>query len=515
MMLNAQRAREQVLALVMASHNRCGASSPARHLVRALPDLATSPLWDWCLGPDSEVVFGLLVSTPEFHSSHCYYTFGVSSTLMSVTRDIGSVGGRSLWKGKQTAPSHLTLAVDPGHLVVTQFTGYGRTGWAFSLLDVVTQEHRLLLSERVTQSSPRVYANRKWFLRYQIEGSLVIVNLQQQQQPQHVEISDILRCDKVFRGEVITFLGISISNYVPDEAVLLYNVGFARDLFLLLVDVSNTHSTGNLSVLSLTKVLLDRCPDTCYGISSCLLMKKANGARVFMCPFLGARSYTVFEVAERVGTVKLVSSNNIEGLSQLSTSLFCTLKADYHNIEIWDCNNIATCSDRDGQATPLRVISLSPVEPDTLLFVEGASGSNRNVSIFIVETTCYVVPLIFFAHEEMNMLHGQHAREQILALVMASHNRCGASSPARHFVSLQQPPGATSTSPLWDWCLGPDSEVVFGLLLSGPGFDSSHCYYTFGVSSALMSVPAVTRRQQEPVEGAPKRTEPTHAARRS
>ncbi|KAH3763928.1 hypothetical protein Pelo_4196 [Pelomyxa schiedti] len=378
MMLNAQRAREQVLALVMASHNRCGASSPARHFVRALPDLATSPLWDWCLGPDSEVVFGLLVSTPEFHSSHCYYTFGVSSTLMSVTRDIRSVGGRSLWKGKQTAPSHLTLAVDPGHLVVTQFTGYGRTGWAFSLLDVVTQEHRLLLSERVTQSSPRVYANRKWFLRYQIEGSLGIVNLlpllQQQQQHKHVEVSDILQCNKVFRGEVITFWGISISNYVPDEAVVLYSVGFARDLFLLLVDVSKTHSTGNLSVLSLTKVLLHSCPDTCYGISSCLLMKKANGARVFICPFLGVRRYTVFEVAERVGTFKLVSSNNVEGLSQLSNSLFCTLKADYHNIEIWDCNNIVTCSDRDGEATPLRVISLSPVEPDALLFVEGESG---------------------------------------------------------------------------------------------------------------------------------------------
>ncbi|KAH3732153.1 hypothetical protein Pelo_17019 [Pelomyxa schiedti] len=78
-----QRAREQLLALVMASHNRCGAASPARHFASMAP-LATAPLWDWCRR-DTEVVFK--VGAWRGCAYH-HYSFGISASLMSVTRDV-------------------------------------------------------------------------------------------------------------------------------------------------------------------------------------------------------------------------------------------------------------------------------------------------------------------------------------------------------------------------------------------------------------------------------------------
>ncbi|KAH3764648.1 hypothetical protein Pelo_3492 [Pelomyxa schiedti] len=354
-MLAAESAREQLLALVMASHNRCGASSPARHFV-SLPPLATAPLWDWCLGPDSESVLGLLVLT-HGNRSASYYTFGVSSTLMSVTRDVKLRGSWCLWF-TQPRP----VAVDANRLVVTQMAGRSQS---FSLLDVATEKRTWLLSESNSPADIVHAANHRWWLHYDHRSrKLVVVNLSGDLGDLHLHQNQaVLHSDCCAAKIKIHNCHQILREY---EAVLMLLVETSQ--FLLVIDVNKTFATKHVSVLSMTKCLFS--VDINNLRSSSLVMNKSSGDRVFICqvqmiPAFGCDS--VVEVTEGVGACRFISGH-VLCLSQLSTFLFCILKGGSMKnfatvVEIWDCSNASSAPLRvlqgfQGSDTPL-VISQS------------------------------------------------------------------------------------------------------------------------------------------------------------
>ncbi|KAH3763925.1 hypothetical protein Pelo_4193 [Pelomyxa schiedti] len=358
---SALMAREQLLALVMASHNRCGASSPARHFV-SLPPLATSPLWDWCLR-DTEVVLGVTTATRRFEV-RSYFTLGISSALSGVTRRLTL---RNTWAPPKLPGSEHSPLPDSS-LLISKYTGdNGRVG-SFFLVDIAKptqpQQHRgrQLLTERYTVDH-RDGGNHKWWV-HSNGRSLAVANLLllgdhcngnengAADAAAHHEGGDgdgatVVLSDVFADGNECT--SISFSKKVPDEALLVLLEGSSpcRGLILMVVDINETYRRRNLSVLSLTKC---EVPPSFKWFSSAVVMRKSNGERgIFVELCTGRDTNTAYEVKEGslhedAGSLRVLCRNTNQ-LSQLSGSLFCITKDESN--EIWDCNNTTA---------PLRVL---------------------------------------------------------------------------------------------------------------------------------------------------------------
>ncbi|KAH3723402.1 hypothetical protein Pelo_17895 [Pelomyxa schiedti] len=308
----------------MASHNRCGASSPARHLVRALLATSSSPLWDWCLGPDSEVVLSIFLEVPRF-ARLCYFTVGISCALMGVTREFKL---HACW------PYHTRVTVPvplgPYKVVLTEQER------RYSLVNAVTLEKKLLLIRRFRDSSEHC-GNEKWWLHYDDQSMLTIASTMD-------ECSSMVEVAVEREGASVYCYALSLSMRIPDEAVLvLYDCG--RQV-LRVIDVEKSYTTKKLVVLSCT---------TCRGcegeIAACVLMKKSTGQRaLFVHLVISTHSADLCEVLETTGTMTPIA-HGIESVSQLSSSLFSTTRLGGGPIDIWDCNNLTL---------PLRVIERSP-----------------------------------------------------------------------------------------------------------------------------------------------------------
>ncbi|KAH3767339.1 hypothetical protein Pelo_787 [Pelomyxa schiedti] len=331
------RARQQLHALVMASHNRCGVSSPARHFV-SLPPLATAPLWDWCLH-DSEVVFAVSVALSRqvrLSSCLCYFTFGVSCALMGVTREFKL---HNHWPWSPVVLG-MPIPISPSLVIVPQET---EDTFDFSLVDVVTQQNQLLLttSWRTGLLSARS-GNKKWWVHCEKPGKMTIVRLimgagcgisTTSFDKVGIDISSI-------QEENLRWCGVSFSIGIPDEAVLFVCQPDRKFNCLVVIDVETTYRTKKLAVLSSTK-----CLQIQGDIEYFIFMKKSTGERSFFV-VEDLRGRTVHEVVETVGEISKISSQ-VQTLSQLSSSLFCITKIDGSS-GIWDCNNTSA---------PVRVIS--------------------------------------------------------------------------------------------------------------------------------------------------------------
>lgn len=269
----AQTAREQIHGLMMASHNRCGASSPARHFV-SLPPLATAPLWDWCLR-DTEVVFGATTATCRFERRR-YFTFGISSALSSVTRGLTL---HNTWiPAKIPANSRHDSLLSCG-LLVSKYADEDDGVAMFFLSDIGKpteqqrqQRHqlgRLLLTETYTVNHVDG-GNHKWWV-HSNGGILAVASVLPvgdhhshcngngnrnsylvADASAHREGDDddaaVVLSDVFADGNECT--SISFNKNVPDEALLVILEGsFApHGLILMVVDINETYRRRNLTV---------------------------------------------------------------------------------------------------------------------------------------------------------------------------------------------------------------------------------------------------------------------------
>ncbi|KAH3758749.1 hypothetical protein Pelo_9438 [Pelomyxa schiedti] len=238
------RAHEQLLALVMASHNRCGAASPARHFVPQAP----MQLWDLCLR-DSEVVFGALVVTGRFVRS--YFTIGISTALNSVTSGI-----KVLNRWSDSEFPRLTAFL-PDHHVISKLALEGEEFGVsrFSLFNLVTDEDNLLFAEQLSTGGSLHNGNHKWWMYYnQFGGGMFSLAKLNDHGGDGVVENDTRSSSIVKRLEVDFAKGtecvlISFDKEVPDEALLVLRDPW-HHLILLFVDVAMTYATNTLSVLS-------------------------------------------------------------------------------------------------------------------------------------------------------------------------------------------------------------------------------------------------------------------------
>ncbi|KAH3766316.1 hypothetical protein Pelo_1810 [Pelomyxa schiedti] len=360
MQLNA---REQLMALMMASHNRCGASSPARHFA-SLP-LTTSQLWDWCLH-DTEVVFDVSAQL-GFPCSPCsYFTIGVSAALMSITRGLELV---ARWT---VLPIDVDV-VDPDAFVVISHTAGHTKG--VSLKHLGSQKPRLLFTDENSGSEHYNCSNHKWWLHYDDERNpdycaLTVVDLlvpkvpdPDQELPQRrcttADVNILKTPDKVLQA-------ITLSNFDPDEALIVLASSTSRQdrfrLFFNVIDVKETLNTGTLTVLSETACEVTRSMLPTFLTT--LVLNRTNGERVFLYEYLECQTYsTVLEVAESTGTCQLLATE-VKCLSRLGTFSYCIFKVD-KTVEIWDCNNVVSSGAM--MMKPLRV--LQPIWPNESLYL--------------------------------------------------------------------------------------------------------------------------------------------------
>ncbi|KAH3766314.1 hypothetical protein Pelo_1808 [Pelomyxa schiedti] len=338
----SQRTHGQLLALVMASHTRCGAGSPARHFV-SLPPLVTAPLWDWCLH-DTEVVL-CVVASLSHPKALCYYTFGVSCSLLSVTREINVHNCCWAWKG--TIP--WLHPMTPSLAIASDATLWSRE---YSLFNVVTQQKRDLLksTSRSMANMSTQSGNEKWWIHCDSMKTLEIADMTAEgdSSGRLISCSVVTGLEANYGSEHFTEVvcnRISLSRNIPDEAMLAMSEVSQRFDFLVVIDVQQSYITKKLAVLSFTKLPPSQGPI----IGSCVFMKKSTGHRALFVTDktrLPQGGVILYEVAEGVGTMKSISSGVVR-MSQLSSFLLGILKSEGH-LEVWDCNSTSA---------PLRVIN--------------------------------------------------------------------------------------------------------------------------------------------------------------
>ncbi|KAH3732402.1 hypothetical protein Pelo_16767 [Pelomyxa schiedti] len=166
-----------------------------------------------------------------------------------------------------------------------------------------------------------------------------------------------------------------VSEVNPNELVI---AAVARSTLFLVIDVTHTLKTGNLTVVSRTTCAITSTSDGRDYVSA-IMCRQKSGQRVFVVRAHGCtRAFSdVHQVDETTGVKKLVT-NGVMQLCHLTPSLFCT---SHHSppqcmsCHIWDCND-----------TTRPVLVVGPVEGCT--HVESACGLllfNSNTQIRVVD----------------------------------------------------------------------------------------------------------------------------------
>ncbi|KAH3742820.1 hypothetical protein Pelo_15784 [Pelomyxa schiedti] len=329
-------ARDQLLALAMASHPRCGAHSPARGFM-SLPPLATSPLWEWCLS-DTAVWFGLFTEMP-FPTESVYNRFALSSALnspISSTHKATNCGSSSTFHGALSVNRVvLGRANDPELLPSRVFTldsaasGFENTLWWSRAITLIT-------------------VNEKWVVECSRNGrDLRLLNMAQNP-PLRIGGNDPgVKVRLVWPGYLadtfnVACRGALLNKSCLDEAVVVSEN--EDSLFLMVIDLGKTYTTKEPVVLHL--VTWKHPEGVSFFGSGIAMTKSTTGQCVVYVEMRSLGSGTVLEfLVDGTATPKPIS-DLANQVSQLSSSLFCISKAG-PSLEIWDCNNTSS---------PLRVM---------------------------------------------------------------------------------------------------------------------------------------------------------------
>ncbi|KAH3760664.1 hypothetical protein Pelo_7494 [Pelomyxa schiedti] len=481
-------ARAQVLALVVSSHPRCGAPSPLRGLVT--PALS-SQLWDiCCAGPGAEthfciLVLGLTAPTMAWEHPHdkaedVLLRMSVSTLTGGVTR-APSVAHR--W-GVGDFKAVLRILdyglVGSGSFIQPVMSGRVRAEgmYRFAVVDREGNEKRWLMDGPADRSF--VSAARKWWVHFCVNSLVMTVACLWRVDPRQtaaespvqvrLPLTDIVMGSGGHGVRDWRYREFFFSRTDPDEAVALFqSQSSGRYLLFVVIDIKRTHGTKSLAVVHssleilpfdarVLEVLSFRCPRT-------------NQLTFIVLVRTGGYSLQVCTIAN--GNVTELTGCYCGGVSQLNQSQFCVVQRDVY--EIWDCNNLmqpprsfphvigsaggAVCEAESGfifhSHERACVIAVTDAFNRTVLTLHFAIASDK----------FHKTPREM-TDDSNRFFVGSHiflsARAQVLALVVASHPRCGALSPLRGLVT------PALSSQLWDiCCAGPGAETHFCILVSG------------------------------------------------
>ncbi|KAH3722856.1 hypothetical protein Pelo_18439 [Pelomyxa schiedti] len=339
-------ARDQLLALAMASHPRCGARSAARSFM-SLPPLATSPLWEWCLR-DSAVS---LVVYAAIGSPHCPVCIHVTLSSALGSR-IGAL------RTTRCVGCSLEGAPRADCLVMRRYRDRNCYVMEVFALDVASGCEACLWRGR---SMSNVAVNRKWVVACSF-GNDIVVYLEDKHNSSQGGVQLKLTWpddDPDYsrfgcRGALFNKYpaGVGTGGDV-DEAVVVSQT--ARHLFLMTLDLAKTYTTKQLVFGRCVK-----CPKLDYGSSfgtGIVMAKSTTGQRVVFVVLGDIGSSTVLELPADCDDLRPISRVvDAVVLSQLTSSLFCISKTDA-SFEIWNCNDttgpLRTVGHRDCLYPPL------------------------------------------------------------------------------------------------------------------------------------------------------------------
>ncbi|KAH3767530.1 hypothetical protein Pelo_590 [Pelomyxa schiedti] len=180
---------------------------------------------------------------------------------------------------------------------------------------------------------------------------------------------------------------------------------------ILVVDVESTHSTGSLSVISVTRVDVE----SSYAFSYLLPMRKQDGSRTFITEGSTLAHYVPeslsLEVQETSGTTRRLPDKQYCQLND-SEYFIGGSNADGH-VPIWNCNNT---NNPEAISKVLCAFHHSPEEPKKKNSVTGARGflfhiNQSDSRIRVIESTsqCCSVTISFpqewSSHLSMSIVH--------------------------------------------------------------------------------------------------------------
>ncbi|KAH3742612.1 hypothetical protein Pelo_15993 [Pelomyxa schiedti] len=331
----------QVAALLMSSHRRCGANSPARTVSANAPLM--SYFWhEVVLAPVSAVV--LYLESVEIDEDICPTTvhIGVSRSLLGVTY----LNGIDFLRPAK--------CVDPERVLVRSENGYSLRPLDLrcsgnEYRDLSNEEEPVVCTFAGTERSCFfVAANAMWLLNATTQatdgsGNQTVMIWEIPQSPQEKPVEPLELCipgSDVLRRRA----GVFLSKTMPDEAVVV-----ARDrnhIVLTLFDVRKTMQSKRLAVLVSTGML----PFEDHGMSLQVVLvmrRKKTLDAVFI-----AQTYEgdVFELDPGTGRIRQITPHLTEkeelqysephNLTQLSSSVFCIWHEKAKSYELWDCNNM-------------------------------------------------------------------------------------------------------------------------------------------------------------------------------
>ncbi|KAH3732916.1 hypothetical protein Pelo_16253 [Pelomyxa schiedti] len=331
-------ATDQFLALLMSSHHRCGARSPAAQ-VCSLGCLMHQMWCDWVLATSTTVV---LVIEPEGFltgDSPVSVSFAVSRTMGFSTRGEVVV---DLASGRPWVTPNVSLSTRYGMFGCTAlWISRRRMGCAqgsdefespvqmcrsLFVADAINSKWCIVSSCEVPGAIPGASANLnavsmtisyiKDYTAYMV-GEDGITSVSVMMPPND-------------GGETIT-TRLFLNKLVPDEALICSSREMSTAVTFILFDVQKTFQTKKLSVLVST---VTRATTVLFHVA--LVMRKSTSPAVFVV--LSASYFTVLHVNPSTGKSTKISST-CSDLSQLSESVFCIGRAGEMSYELWDCYN--------------------------------------------------------------------------------------------------------------------------------------------------------------------------------
>ncbi|KAH3760757.1 hypothetical protein Pelo_7416 [Pelomyxa schiedti] len=329
------RARDQVAALLLATHPRCcGVRSGRKGAVR-LTWQAVRRLWDdWVMGCVRMFAIESKVSrsrTGQPIKRTCVWGIGISMLLMGITHELVVMEAQFRWN----------LGVARG----VKWVSRRELRLRDELMGIDTLVYAEKLDDSMYLSGDNwCCVNSKWFVaccsgKRTRESRIILGSLPTQR--------GAAVADHVFpfpHEMVCGFVGLN--KFVENEAFqLLYDPAgealtdiFKYELTLWIIDLAASWATKTLKMTSIK--WMSSSPGS--RIRCLLPMRKSNGQAIFIASFSPRPRQCPIYAVEPSGAQETIETSipnrGARGLSQLSESLFCVIQKT--QVLVWDCNNL-------------------------------------------------------------------------------------------------------------------------------------------------------------------------------
>ncbi|KAH3757741.1 alkaline phosphatase family protein [Pelomyxa schiedti] len=337
--------RYQFEALLASSVPRCGARSPAR-VVASFPPLMHAMWRDFIMGPTNCFIL-VLMEQQDHYGEWFTVSFGVSPIMVGVTHAPAVIRGPEDYDFQWLRPGVCLLHKADKELFSTSL-----------YLTTSMNDHEEIVRVASNLTFSHHGANGKWLVVCElfsaVEQRVTVTDIQQRVQVRNQEqwaapVVALLRAGGCQGAYQVVMNPANV-----DEALLWGVLGDVTHFALL--DVSQTHSTKTLVVLSSTQCAF---PPRRVCDGEAIIMRRSSGEVLYVVQVsqFGGYGGLLFLVESATGTTTKIPE--ALALSQVSASLFCVCSG--FTYQLWDCNDTAhplrtLCITGDGDFSSIKQV---------------------------------------------------------------------------------------------------------------------------------------------------------------